>query len=340
MLIFSFTILLFFQSIMVPNVASEKSNPSPNNLIGKATCVSMPEPMASKLVSSNIIFQSTDDGQSWQDISSGLPSDLKAEEVFVSNNELYISASLGMYRSSAAHPAPVWTKEFYFDNRSTHFSSGRSGLFAFNSQGHFYKKLYGTGIWLPTFKNFEGTSIRTIMETQEGIIFIGSDKGIFKSADQGNSWKHVFSDGWVIRIVESDGVLLCTNNQGILRSTDQGENWNLVISEGGVGIAVEQIEGGFAAITYNTESKTRRVRTSTDSGKTWQAIDAGLPAQASIASIKQVGMYFFCGHPDGIFRSANKGKTWQLLLPAVDKKVFNLSVSDKVIFALPKDAGC
>ena len=113
-----------------------------------------------------------------------------------------------------------------------------------------------------------------------------------------------------------------------------------MISEGGVGIAVEGIKGGFAAITYNTESKTRRVRTSYDGGKSWQPIDAGLPASLLIASIIEVGDYFFCGHPTGIFRSSDQGKTWQLLLPSIENKVFNLCVSGKVIYAIPRDGGC
>ena len=141
-------------------------------------------------------------------------------------------------------------------------------------------------------------------------------------------------------MVESNGVLLCTNEQGILRSTDGGEHWDLMISEGGVGIDVAVIEGGFAAITYNTDSETRRIRTSVDGGKTWQPIDKGLPPHASIASIVQVGKFLFCGHPDGIFRSADQGKTWKLILPSIGKKVFNLSVSGKMIYAVPRDGGC
>ena len=114
----------------------------------------------------------------------------------------------------------------------------------------------------------------------------------------------------------------------------------VVLNEGGVGIAVERIKGGFAAITYNTESKTRRVRTSYDGGKTWQPIDAGLPASLSIASIIEVGEYFFCGHPTGIFRSSDKGKTWKLLLPSVKGKMFKLSVSGNVIYALQMESHC
>jgi photosystem II stability/assembly factor-like uncharacterized protein len=133
---------------------------------------------------------------------------------------------------------------------------------------------------------------------------------------------------------------MATSQKGILRSTDDGENWDCVLNEGGVGIAIEPIKDGFAAITYNTESETRRVRTSYDGGNTWQAIDAGLRPDMSIASIVQVGNYFFCGHPDGIFRSSDKGRTWKLLLPSVESKVFNLFVSGDVIYAIPRSGGC
>jgi photosystem II stability/assembly factor-like uncharacterized protein len=141
-------------------------------------------------------------------------------------------------------------------------------------------------------------------------------------------------------MVESNGVQVATNGKGIIRSIDGGENWELVISEGGVGIDVERIKGGFAAITYSSASNSRRVRTSYDGGKTWQPIDAGLPASLSIASMIEVGENFFCGHPEGIFKSSNKGKTWELLLPSVDNKVFNLSVSGNVIYAIPRSGGC
>lgn len=113
-----------------------------------------------------------------------------------------------------------------------------------------------------------------------------------------------------------------------------------MLNEGGVGIAVEVIENGFAAINFNTSSESRRIRVSYDGGTSWQAIDKGIPASLSIASIKQVGKYFFCGHPDGIFRSADNGKSWELLWPSIGEKVFNLEVVDGVIYAVAMDGGC
>ncbi|MBC7875350.1 MAG: hypothetical protein H7Y01_15220, partial [Ferruginibacter sp.] len=158
-------------------------------------------------------------------------------------------------------------------------------------------------------------------------------------------------------IVKSEGVLIATGQKGIRRSTDNGEHWQWVISEGGVGIAVERIKGGFAAISYNTGTKSRRIRISLDSGKVWQAIDEGLPPSSSISSIKQMGNYLICGHPDGIFRSSDMGKTWNRVHPGVDKnefkflttwnnpssnpnKVFRIYVSGNVLYAVAVNAGC
>ena len=105
--------------------------------------------------------------------------------------------------------------------------------------------------------NFPAKRVRTVFETAGGTIFIGTDRGLFKTTNSGKTWKQLYTGGWVGKIVESNGVLLATSQRGIIRSTDDGESWALVISEGGVGIDVERIEGGFAAINLQSESKTQ-----------------------------------------------------------------------------------
>lgn len=179
------------------------------------------------------------------------------------------------------------------------------------------------------------------INTQDGIYYSKANAAApFWNKDTGGkNWKQIHTGGRR-NVAELNGILLATSNKGIIRSTDKGKNWELVISEGGVGIAVERIEGGFAAITYNSMFNIRRVRTSYDGGKTWQIIDDGLPASLTITSIIQVGENFFCGHPTGIYKSSDKGKTWELILPSIEKKVFNLSVSGNVIYAIPGNEGC
>jgi photosystem II stability/assembly factor-like uncharacterized protein len=95
-----------------------------------------------------------------------------------------------------------------------------------------------------------------------------------------------------------------------------------------------------------------------DSGKTWKAIDDGLPPSMTISSIKQIGNYLVCGHPDGIFRSSDMGKTWTMVHSGVEKKeinyakiwiteplndprkVFMIYVSGNVVYAVAKEGGC
>ena len=299
----------------------------------------------SKAGAVNIVFKSADGGKTWQDISEGLPEKLQDDAIqrdgfFANDNGFYLRVGNGIYQSKPTSTAPFWEREI-FPYQQGSIATAKDGIFAYSYwAGQFLQKINGTIIWSPVYANFQVKEIRTVFETAGGIVFIGCDKGLFKSTDGGKTWKQVLTRGWVIKLVESNGVLMATSQNGIIRSTDDGESWDCVLNEGGVGIAIERIEGGFAAITCNTESMTRRVRTSYDGGKTWQPIDAGLPADLRTASIIQVGEDFFCGHPAGIFRSSDKGKTWKLLLPSIENKVFNLFVSGNVIYAIARNGGC
>lgn len=304
----------------------------------------------------NIIFQSKDGGQTWQDISQGLPEQEQPEDFFAGESDVYLRINNVIYRSQNNLNTPVWEKENILDPRSTSIAFNRSGVMAYNYEGQVYQKMSTAG-WLPIYTNFKKHTVRTIFETSDGTVFVGSDNGLYKSADKGQSWKQVQNEGWVMDMVESEGVLIGTGQKGIARSTDNGEHWEWIISEGGVGIAVERIDGGFAAIAYNTRTKSRRIHISLDSGKTWKAIDEGLQPSMSISSIKQIGKYLVCGHPDGIFRSSDMGKTWTMVHSSVantfkigntwnvvpsddNRKVFKIYVSGPVLYAVARNAGC
>jgi photosystem II stability/assembly factor-like uncharacterized protein len=312
----------------------------------------------------NIILQSKDGGQTWQDISHGLPEIEQPEGFFAGASELYLRTNGVMYHSKSNLKTPVWEKENVPVQRIAFY---REGVIAYSYDGYIYKKKYSSDPdsyqdWLPIYTSLKSTKkerheVATIFEAADGTVFKSTGKSFAKSADKGQSWK-LIQKGWVGDIVESEGVLLATGQQGIMRSTDKGEHWEWVISEGGVGIAIEQIEGGFAAIAYNTQTKSRRIHLSRDGGKTWQVISEGLQPSSNISSVKQIGSDLFVGHPEGIFRSSDKGKTWHRVhagfgnalhalkfvslntAPASVEKVFNLHVSGKVLYAVAVLPGC
>lgn len=288
----------------------------------------------------NKVFKSMDGGQSWQNLSEGLPGDKLEGSFFVNERGFYIRTGKYIFHSKPTNKPPFWEKENFPDEHSS-IAPAKSGMFAYNYHlGQFRQKINRSGKWSPIYENFQLKGIIDVFETAGGTVFIVCDRGrgLYRSSDNGKNWKEVTRGVW--KLVESNGVLMANSVNGILRSTDDGQTWETVISEGGVGIYITPIDGGFAAITFNTQSDTRRVRTSYDAGKTWEAIDAGLPPSMKISSIIQSGDYFFCGHPNGIYRSGDKGKTWQLILPSIENKVFNLSVSGDVIYAIPSTGGC
>ncbi|MCC7025656.1 MAG: exo-alpha-sialidase [Saprospiraceae bacterium] len=288
---------------------------------------------------SNSVYQSTDYGLTWHDIGTSLPGNLKNKAFFVNNGTFSLLSENQLYHFKDGMAPCVWEKEYTLGVNIKDIYTCKSKLFGKSTEGDFFQKINGSNLWLPI--KMPNSLVRTILETKSGTLIVGCDNGIFKSTDKGTTWKHVFEDGIALNMVESNGIIIAGGQQGILRSTNGGEQWDWVLREGGVGISTEVIDGGFAAITYNTTSKTRRVRISTDGGLSWQAIDGGgLTPTPSIASIKQIGKTFICGHPDGILISSDKGKTWKLVLPTIKNKVFNLSVVGKIIYAIPLNGGC
>jgi photosystem II stability/assembly factor-like uncharacterized protein len=324
-----------------------------------------------------IVFRSTDGGQTWRDISKGLPEKLQrggmqSDGFFANDSGLYVRAGNGVYHSEPNSATSFWTKDI-FPGEQRSITPGKNGILAYNFRGQFLKKINGKSDWSPMYTNFQEQAVRlnrtidwmyanykekqvsSVFETTGGTVFIGSNNALYKSTNSGKTWKYVPVGGWVTKMAESNGVLLAASSQGILRSTDDGENWDRVISEGSVGIAVERIDGGFAAIAYNTITQTNSIHISLDSGKTWNAIGEELQpswssllmkktgllkSSSDILSIKQMGKYLICGRSDGIFRSSDMGKTWKkLLLPAIGNYGFNLSVSGNVIYAIP-NRGC
>lgn len=285
------------------------------------------------------VLQSSDGGLTWQDISAGLPEEVKEVSCFGDESGLYVRAGHDLFHTQPNASVPYWTQETLPDPYGL-IAPGDSGIVAFNSSGQFSQRSIGIPVWSSVYSNFPEKSVHTVFETATGTVLIGTDSGMYKSDDKGNTWKPVNSGGWVRKLVESNGVLLATSQGGILRSTDEGEHWDYVVREGGVGIDVARIQGGFAVINFNTESHTRRIRASYDGGLNWKPIDAGLPPTLSISSIVEVDGNFFCGHPKGIYQSTDNGKSWKMIVPTVENKVYNLFVSGKVIYAVPMDGGC
>jgi len=330
--------LLFFQSFAACQQGTDISLPVEASIASSFQAIHWQAP--NKALPADQVYRSTDGGQTWQGAGSGLPVGYKAGGIFSTGGKVYLVSENGMYQSTAATAAPLWEKAVFLEDHITGIFPGRAGTYALSMWNGLYQEIL-PGIWSAAHTPLKDKSVRSVLETPDGAVFVACDAGIFKSGHNGHCWKHVFQEGMVLNMVESGGVLVAAGFKGLLRSTDGGEHWNWVLTEGGVGIETTRIASGIAAITYNGKMETRRVRTSADNGKTWQPIDAGLLPSPSISSVQQAGEYLLCSHPAGIYRSADQGKTWELILPASEGMMFEFAVSGNVIYAVraPVD-GC
>ena len=112
----------------------------------------------------NIIFKSTDGGQTWQNISEGLPEKLKREGVardgfFANDRGLYLRAGNAVYHSEPNSTTSFWTKEI-FPGKQRYITPGKNGILAYDFRGQFLQKMNGTSNWSPVYTDFQEQAIR------------------------------------------------------------------------------------------------------------------------------------------------------------------------------------
>ena len=94
----------------------------------------------------NIVFKSTDGGQTWQDISEGLPENFREDDVqrdgfFANDNGFYLLTDNELYHSKLNSTAPFWKKEIFPDKQGS-IAPGKTGIFAYNyDDGQFLQKI-------------------------------------------------------------------------------------------------------------------------------------------------------------------------------------------------------
>jgi photosystem II stability/assembly factor-like uncharacterized protein len=144
-------------------------------LIFSSPRVAVQNPKTEKAGIANIVFKSTDGGQTWQDISKGLPENLREDGIrgnslFANDKGLFLRVGNGLYHSTPNATAPFWTKEISPDEHSS-IAPGKPGIFAYHYWGVNLKTTNGTSVWSPIFENFQEPRIRSVFETAGGAIF-------------------------------------------------------------------------------------------------------------------------------------------------------------------------
>jgi hypothetical protein len=157
----------------------------------------------------NIIFRSADGGQTWQDISQGLPEKMQkggvwSGGVFADEHGIYLRAGNGVYHNEPNSTTPFWTKDI-FPGKQRNIAPGKNGVFAYDFRGQFLKKINGASDWVPIYtnfqeqavrldktvdwmsKNYKERDVRNVFETAGGTVFITTNTSFFRSTNSGKT---------------------------------------------------------------------------------------------------------------------------------------------------------
>ena len=107
----------------------------------------------------NFVFTSADGGQTWKDISNGLPEPVQNNDggknvFFADDSGLYLTDGNGIYHSEPNSTAPFWTKAFFPDEHAS-ISPGKNGIYAYHYLTGILQNTNGTSVWSPIFTDFQ-----------------------------------------------------------------------------------------------------------------------------------------------------------------------------------------
>lgn len=170
------------------------------------------------------------------------------------------------------------------------------------------------GVWTEVAKLDSGF-VWVLFQSTDGIVWAGSDRGLFKSKDNGESWKKVIANVPILSFLENKNkILFAGTTMGMHRSLDNGITWSLDTS--GMGIPLEipslfDVNGSVFAGTWK-----KGIFFSTNGGLTWLSKNKGIEFPNSHAfscfTIDAKGS-LFVGSSSGVYKSTDLGGNWSIV---------------------------
>ncbi|MCG9129200.1 sigma-70 family RNA polymerase sigma factor [Candidatus Poribacteria bacterium] len=245
----------------------------------------------------------TDDGTSWMGMNEGLE-DLRIREFANIGTTLVIGTEDGAFRKKTTedswHPINSGFSAQPIDKEQMNRSFIESGL------DPPPRHLLPSGIRVDSIAAMDNLIYMGV--------YMGKDKGVFRSDDEGDSWTRITAKE-MKRTVEAltvfESTLYASTFGGsVFRSNDKGDTW-IPVGEG----LTDETGKGLVAISADTvlaSTLSVGIFRTKDGGTSWRGVNTGIMS-TSVVDLEVLGdrIYALTGAGSRLFYSANGGDSWE-----------------------------
>ncbi|OGU42290.1 MAG: hypothetical protein A2X61_05935 [Ignavibacteria bacterium GWB2_35_12] len=266
------------------------------------------------------LYKSTDNGQNWTDITSGVSSSYIDDIVISNSGTIFVSCATsagGMFRST--NNGASWTRlaepyanrgcESFFINPNNNYLficfsvSPVEGIYVSTDNGSSWtRKVTGMSVDWGIYWAYAWTM-------KSSYIFVGDyNHKIYRTANNGDNWTQTGSGLPGNRVdcmaTKSNGTIYAglQNNNGVYYSTNDGNNWYSTNS----GLTNLNINGLFVASNDDLYAGTNNgVFLQTNGQSSWASFSVGLPVSSGINRIiSTADNELMCALGDGVYKTA------------------------------------
>ena len=262
------------------------------------------------------LFRSTDNGNSWKLLNTGLTNPIVLGLAIHSSGALFTATEGGEGIFRSTDNGESWTAvngvPSNFGTISMAFDSS-GNLFVSTANGGVFRSTDRGDSWMAPTGNWQGYFFRSLTVNSSGYIFAGGSFGVYRSTDKGVTWTAANAGIAGISILalnaDAKGQVFAGGSGGMFRSTDNGGTWTALAASYGplqvFALAVNP-SGDLFAGTFDAG-----IIRSTDGGVSWKTANAGLTDTKIISLAPSRTGRMYAGTRGGlVFASTDNGGTW------------------------------
>lgn len=323
----SFLLLSTLSFHALAQITWEKIN-SPNESVSALTCTSNGDAF---LGTTNYgVFQSTDGGATWDNISQGL-GDLTVRSMATASDDAVFAGTgaNGIYRYSAGTWTQINTGLPAGNLLSSAFAKGNNGeMYLITVSDDVYK--WNGSTWASIKFNLPALA-RVIAVSSTGEVFVGCFNGGVYKFNGINAWTTMgaMPNSFVTKMVMSatDVIYVACNSNNVYKIPATGGTWTSINTGlpvlNATMLGIDAQNNLYLAYSVGNYGKLYR---STNSGGTWSPVANALNTSP---------FFSFCAHPSGqvylggagVYQTTDGGDTWNDLNPGLDARKTLLSIT-------------